>query len=512
MCQVIVIFKLWVRRVQNNSTIRQAAFSSENGSILALALILGSAVSVLALSLVHYSFLEVQTAEEFERAQGLYYLAESGIETGLAVLNQNPGRRDSFKISYAQVGDEDGTFEVTYLFSDSTYEADKFLPRGYGRIEDLKDNEVFIVSRGTTGEENWENYHEIWALAAKAPLFEPVLTVQEVLRLEGLSDISGEIENRAGIYGSVHLNGSLIIDSCQCAQNSFIRREKESGALPRLTFGVAEPRRSFLLWQSSFGAPALFVEKDEFTAGAIYLNHEGVDGGGAFFRRYDSEQIGRRLYPGRIDFAEVPPVRFSYEDFRRRLLANAAEKFPDRLVEISGDMVWDNDSTESYNGKIVHITGNLTVENSLNDDGEVLNPLIFEGVLIVDGRLTFLHKRRENSGSVQQFKGIFLARDLICTHDKPEVLAPGDNDSFLGIEGVVIVKKKTEIISAGSNDDMLPRDLRILRGSLIGSDVNLGGPYTVLYHGELKDLAGEYFSIVPHTGYVIRKHFKPYMD
>lgn len=487
------------------------AINPDNGSILALTLILGSAVSVLALSLIHYSFIEVQTAEGFEKAQEFQYLAWSGIETGLAVLNQNPGRTDSFKYNYGEIGSEEGSFEVTYLFSDSPYDDENFLPRGYSGLGDLKEEEVFIVSRAATGEENWENYLELWALVAKAPLFEPVLTAHEVLRLEGLSDISGESENRAGIYGSVHLDGSLIVDSGPAGEYSFIRREVNEAVLPKLTYGITEPRRSFLYWHNSFGVPALFVEQDEFTSGVIYLDNEGICGGGAYFRRYNPIDFNRRFSLGRIGFSEVPPLRFSYENFKDELLANAETEYPERMVELSGNLYWDNDSIESYNDKIIHIKGDLTVENTFNEDEELITPLLFEGVIIVEGRLTFLHKRRENSGSIQHFKGVIMAEELICTYDDPEVMQPEDEDTLIILEGLAVIKDKAEIISSGSADTSMPKDLRRFRGNLIGREIRLGGPHTAIYHEVLEDVTGDYYSIIPHTGFVIRKLFKPYM-
>ncbi len=496
--------------------------TGERGSILALTLILGSAVSVLALSLIHYAMLEVRTAEQFDTFHNHFYLAETGIQAGIAVLEHNPGRRDSFKIPYNGSDYEEGAYEVTYLFRNTPYKEDSYLPRGYRRITDLKENEVFIVSRGTTGGAvNWESYHEIWALASKAPLYEPVLFVQRALTLKGLSKSDGEKDSQAGagIYGSVHLNGSIIIDSSLWARNSFIRRNKESGPLPELSFSVIRPHSSFLNWHNTYGTPSLYVEKDEVTARAVYLEGEGFNGGGAFFLRYEPTDFGKRLSPRRAGFAEVAPLHFSYAEFRERLLSNAAETFPARMTELNGNFFWDNDSTGAFNDKITVVKGDLTVVNGIageegtedGGDSEIINPLVFEGVLIVDGTLTLKHTRRDDEGSVMQMKGIIMAENLICTFDGPDAISVDDADTVLQIEGLVVVEKRAELISAGIGDISLPADIRMLTGNLIAGEAFIQGPYTSLYHGKLEDITGEYYTLIPYTGYMIKKLFKPYM-
>lgn len=480
--------------------------------MLALTLIIGAAAALLGLALMQYALAEARTAREFATAQNLFYVAEAGIENGMAVLQGDPHRREPIDAYMDPDDPGQGSFQVTFLRHDSSY--DKDLPRGYRSLSQLTTEQVLIHSRGIIKEKKQERTLDLWVLAEREPLYTKALLARDMLHLKGVSPEEGGSPDAAGIHGHVHIDRRLHLEYAAWTDAILFRKAPIMQAFgPYLSYssGVTIPRR--VNWDTGEGEVHVYVEADGPAEGDLFLPGEGPEGEGAYYHVYSPPTSYRRYIPESAGFASVPRLDFQCDDFKKSFLERVETSSGgglDPIIERPGGEVWNNDNIHLYNGKVTRVDGDLTIENSIDSDGYPVNPLSFEGVVFVDGLLTIRHYRCAGipEGSRQLIGGIIYAREIKCLHDVE--IPPDAGETFLEIRGLCMAEDVFSMASAPRGEGGAA-DYRKVHGTVVAGEIFLQGPYTAVYQGDLHELIPGYRSCLPPDRYVVRQWFKPYL-
>lgn len=487
--------------------------ADDGGAVLALVLIIGAAVALMGLALMQYALVEARTVQEFATAQNLFYVAEAGIETGVAVLRHNPHRREPVGKAFNSAHPEQGSFHVTFLRHDSTYE--HRLPLGYESLSQLSADQVLICSRGVIKENRQERTLDLWVLAEREPLYTKALISRRLLHLKGLSTETEGGPYMAGIYGDVHIHGRLHLEAAARAERIFFRKLPAAGAAgPYLSYSSGVPISRRVTWDTRYGEPCVYVEADERTGGGLFVPGESPGGEGGYYRVYLPPASYKKHIPESAGFGSVPHLNFDFNDFKCSFLkkvqssAGGAEGGP--IIERPGGEVWNNDNIHLHNGRVTRVHGDLTLENTIDSDGYPVNPLSFDGVVIVEGVLTLRHYRRAGigEGSRQSVRGVIVAREIRCLFD--EDIPPDTGDTVLEITGLCVAEDTFSLKSAGKGAGGAA-DYRKVHGTVAAGEIFLQGPHTIVCQGEICDLIPEYAPYLPPDRYVIRQWFKPYL-
>lgn len=491
---------------------RKGSPNLENGAVLALTLIIGAAAALVGLALMQYALAEMRTAQEFAAAQDLFYVAEAGIENGMAVLQGDPHRREPISAYADPARPGQGSFQVIFLRQDSSY--DGYLPRGYSSLSQLTDEQVLIRSRGIIKKKKQERTFDLWVLAEREPLYTKALFARDMLHLKGVSPEEGGGPGTAGIHGNVHIDRRLHLEHADWTDVILFRKASPTQAAgPSLSYssGVTIPRR--VNWDTGEGEVHVHVEADGPAQGNIFLPGGGSGGEGAYYRVYSPPTSYRRHIPESVGFGPVPRLDFPCEDFKKSFLEKMEASSGggmDPIIERPGGEVWNNDNIHFYNGKVTHVDGDLTIENTIGSDGCPVNPLSFDGVIFVDGLLTLRHYRAAGipEGSEQLVGGIIHAREIRCLHDAE--IPPDAGDTFLEIRGLCIAEDIFSMASAPRGEGGAV-DYRKVHGTVVAGEIFLQGPHTAVCQGDLHELIPDYRSCLPPDRYVVRQWFKPYL-
>ncbi len=501
---------------------------SHKGSVIVLVLILGMAVTVLSLGLMRIAGVEVQTVGKYKLARDLHYVTESGLEYGIAVLNTSPSYRQTVEGFLDPEEPDAGSFRVSFYDRESDWDDEKSLPRGYDHLDQLSAHEVLLKSQGVVNYEGEERWLTLWALVEYNPLFNKALLGQELLYLKGLTGQEDINIEGSAIYGDVYAGRRLLVEFAGEDSRTFIRRPAGCSEMPLLTYSTPVPLEPLSIWSNETPNSKLFVEVSEETPGSIFLPGIEPEEPGRYYLTYPKPGCTGNT-PESAGFVEIPPLIFDYDLFKEELLSRVEATDGEGAVkERFGSEVWNNENIHQFMQEVTRVHGNLTVENSLDAEKNALLPLFFDGVIIVEGTLSFhlphLPEGIEEveTGSRQNYRGIIMADEIIFIYENLPVPAlnnfPGKK-SFTRweMEGLMIARHNLNMGNMGENEEkengesVDQENHKVLWGTALADELILQGEHTRAYHADINHLIPEYNEYLPARGYFLRQLFKPYV-
>ncbi|GEM_PF-3508840 len=500
---------------------------AEKGSVMLLVLILGMAVTILSLGLMRFAGVEVQTVEKYQLARHLHYVTESGLEYGIAVLNAYPSHRQTVEGFLVPEEPAAGSFQISFYDRGSDWDDEKSLPRGYDHLDQLSAHEVLLKSQGVVNYKGEERWLTLWALAEHNPLYNKALLGNELLHFKELTGQEGINIESSAIYGNVHAGRRLLVEFPGKDSRTFIHKPAGYFEMPLLTYSTPVPLEPMSIWSGETLNTKLFVEVSEGTPGSIFI--PGIESGdpGRYYLTYPEPGCTGNT-PESAGFTQIPPLIFDYEIFKEELLARVKAKDGEGSVkERFGDEIWTNENIHQFNQEVTRVHGNLTLENTWDAENHTMLPLYFEGVIIVEGTLSFrLHNLPEGMGEVetgskQNYRGIIMADEIDFIYenvpDPASNNSPGDKScTWWEMEGLLIARhglNMGNIIENGEteNGDLVVQENHsVLWGTALADKIILQGEHTQVYHADVTSLIPEYKEFLPARGYYLRQLFKPY--
>ena len=498
----------------------QEEAEGSRGSVLALVLILCTVVSILALGLMQLAMLELRTSQKYKIDQEVFYASRSGIEFGVAALNTGVKLSTPYEAKVNPENPGIGSYRLDKY--DHTSDHEGSLPLGISCLSDLSANEVLLSSCGEVVYEGECRLLTTWALVERSPYYSRALVADKRLHLRGIAPPGEAVSDEGGVYGGVHTNHYLFIEGAPWSHRSIFHLLPETGDRAALTFSRQYPLPPESIWGEQY-SPQLWVEVEDGKEGADFIPDEGGEEDGSYYLIFPNGE-GSEKNPRNAGFEMVAPLNLDFISLQEEFLCRLRDTYgEEEIIEVPGGETWGKEEVDHFSGNVVKVSGDLTIDNTYNGESSYA-PLEFDGVLVVDGNLDLRISILPGDG---EQSGIFLKGVFFCNNFTVSPAESGEEVKTMGnyapreggngnkevpsagveMEGLVVAVEK---FTVGAGGIEVPYGF-VLRGTAMGSEVSVQGPYTLIYQACPEETVPEYAPFLPGQGWVKRQLFRPYI-